>query len=61
MMTDRRWALLVALLVDCDLRTAQRIVQDGPDAIRTGKVRERAAAVVARRKALEKAFVKIAA
>lgn len=60
-MTDRRWTLLVALLVDCDLRTAQRIVQGGPDVIRFGALRDRAAAVVARRKALEKAFVKIAA
>jgi len=59
-MTDRRWTLLVALLVDCDLRTAQRIVQDGPDTIRFGALRDRASHVVARRKALEKVFAQIA-
>lgn len=60
-MTERRWIQLVALIVDCDLRTAQRAVHDGPDVIRTVAVRERARAVIARRRELEKAFVRIAA
>ena len=59
-MTDRRWTLMVALLVDCALTTARKIVAEGPEVIRTGYVRERAVAVVARRKALEKAFVQLA-
>lgn len=51
---------MVALLVDCSLTTARKIVAEGPEVIRTGYVRERAVAVVARRKALEKAFVHLA-
>ena len=57
-MTPRRWTLLVALLVDCDLRTATKLVQDGPQAVRVLAVRERAVSVLKRRRELEKAFLR---
>lgn len=60
-MTDRRWTLLLAILVDCSLPTARRIVVEGPRVIRTERVRERALIVCAKRKALEKAFTSIMA
>jgi hypothetical protein len=55
-MPTRKWTLLLSLLVDCDIRTAAKIVTDGPDTIRTIAVRDRAHAVIKRRKEIEKAF-----
>lgn len=46
-MSTRALALALAARLDCDPRTAERLLTEGPSVIRSRRIRERAPAVLA--------------